>query len=203
MNERAQHVLDFWFGDCESSLAALERHMDIWFEGGELDRRIEREFAVDVERALRGELGEWRKTSQECLALILLLDQFPRNIFRGTARAFAGDATALALVQEGIRTGADRTLTATRRLFFYMPLQHAEDRSAQEESVRVNEDLAQSVPPDWRPPFAVCVKYAVMHRDIIRRFGRFPHRNALLARAATPAEKAYLAGGAPDFGQSG
>lgn len=201
MNARAQQILEFWFGDCESSAEALDRYFETWFGGGALDERIGREFAADVQSALVGKLDDWAKTPHERLALILLLDQFMRNIHRGTAQAFAGDAKALALVQEGMRTGADRVLTPSQRMFFYMPLQHAEDHAAQEEAVRACEELARSVPEEWRPAFDGAARYASVHRDIIRRFGRFPHRNAQLARSTTPAEKAYLASDAPSFGQ--
>ena len=154
-----------------------------------------------VERALRGELDSWADTARGRLALILVLDQFPRNIFRGTARAFGGDAAALTLTLEGTKAGMDRGLSACERVFFCMPLQHAESLAMQERAVQVFRAIAREADDRERAFAESCVPYAVAHLDIIRRFGRFPHRNAIHGRESTPAERAYLAAGAPDFGQ--
>jgi uncharacterized protein (DUF924 family) len=200
-------VLDFWFADAAKSAAALAERMKFWFgmdtaaEVRAQDELIRSRFADLVDRALRGELDSWAASPQGRLALILVLDQLPRNIHRGTARAFAGDAAALALTLEGIKSGADRLLDACERVFFCMPLQHAESLAMQEKAVEVFGSLARAADDEQRAFVESCVPYAIVHRDIVRRFGRFPHRNAILGRESTPAERAYLAADAPDFGQ--
>jgi uncharacterized protein (DUF924 family) len=135
------------------------------------------------------------------LSLILLLDQFPRNIFRGTARAFAYDSRALALTLSGMQSGADAALDAAERIFFYMPLQHAESREVQDESVAACRRLLAEAPAELRPSFAAVLEYAEHHRSVIERFGRFPHRNRVLGRESTPAEEAWLSVSGERFGQ--
>ncbi len=207
MTSTADAVLDFWFADSAQSAAALEQRTRFWFgmdtaaEIVEQDALIRSRFAAVVEQALRGELDSWAGTARGCLALIILLDQFPRNIHRGTARAFAGDAHSLGLTSEGMQEGTDRLLTACERVFFYMPLQHAESLVMQERAVEAFGSLVREASDRERPFVESCLPYVLVHRDIIRRFGRFPHRNAILAREGTPAERAYLAADAPDFGQ--
>ena len=200
-------VLEFWFAGAAKSAAALAERMKFWFgmdtaaEIRAQDELIRSRFAELVEQALRGELDSWAASPHGRLALILVLDQLPRNIHRGTARAFAGDAAALALTLEGIESGADRMLDACERVFFCMPLQHAESLAMQEKAVEVFGSLARAADDEQRAFVESCVPYAIVHRDIVRRFGRFPHRNAILGRESTPAERAYLAADAPDFGQ--
>ena len=200
-------VLDFWFADAPKSAAALAERMKFWFgmdtaaETRAQDELIRSRFAALDDQALRGELESWNESPRGRLALILVLDQLPRNIHRGTARAFAGDAAALALTLEGIKSGADRLLDACERVFFYMPLQHAESLAMQEKAVEMFGSLVRAADDEQRAFVESCVPYARVHRDLIRRFGRFPHRNAILGRESTAAERAYLAAGAPDFGQ--
>ncbi|HSC09200.1 MAG TPA: DUF924 family protein [Steroidobacteraceae bacterium] len=200
-------VLDFWFADAAKSAAALAERMKFWFgmdtaaEVRAQDELIRSRFADLVDQAVRGELDSWAASPQGRLALILVLDQLPRNIHRGTARAFAGDAAALALTLEGIKSGADRLLDACERVFFCMPLQHAESLAVQEKAVEVFGSLVRAADDEQRAFVESCLPYAIVHRDIVRRFGRFPHRNAILGRESTPAERAYLAADAPDFGQ--
>ena len=197
--ERAEEILRFWFADALDSQEALERRMASWF-GGEsdaaamkvIDRQIERQFSSDMERAARGELASWARTPRGRLALILLLDQFPRNVFRGTARAFATDSMALELARSGMHLGADTALHVAERLFLYMPLQHAERPDVQDQSVAAVAALAVDAPVALRPLFEECVRFAEQHRDIVRRFGRFPHRNAILGRDSTLQERAFL-----------
>jgi uncharacterized protein (DUF924 family) len=204
---QAQTVLDFWFADAAQSAEALDRRTRIWFGMGsdaeidQLDELIRSRFAGLVEQAVRGELDSWAASPRGRLALIILLDQFPRNIHRGTGRAFAGDAASLALTCQGMWLGSDRLLSGCERVFFYMPLQHAESTAMQEKAVAAFSSLVNETSEQERAFVEMCLPYALVHRDIIRRFGRFPHRNALLARDSTPAERAYLAADAPDFGQ--
>jgi uncharacterized protein (DUF924 family) len=200
-------VLDFWFADATRSAAALAERMKFWFgmdtaaEIRAQDDLMRSGFTHLVDQALRGELDAWAASPRGRLALIIVLDQLPRNIHRGTARAFAGDAAALTLTREGIRSGADRLLDVCERVFFYMPLQHAESLAEQEKAVALFASLVGAADDEQRPFAETCEPYARAHRDIIRRFGRFPHRNAILGRESTPAERAYLAPDAPDFGQ--
>lgn len=208
MAPQAQAVLEFWFADSAQSAEALERRAQFWFGMGQSQAEIAAQdgvmrsrFAGLVEQAVRGELDSWAASPRGRLALILLLDQFPRNIHRGGGRAFSGDAAALALTCEGMQLGADRLLTGCERVFFYMPLQHAESVPLQEKAVEAFSSLVNETGEQERGFVEMCLPYALLHRDIIRRFGRFPHRNALLSRESTPAERAYLAADAPDFGQ--
>ena len=206
--ERADEILRFWFADALESGEALKRRMEFWFRGesttgdvGDIDRQIEQHFGADIEAASRGALSEWARTPRGRLALILLLDQFPRNVFRGSARAFATDPMALELALSGMRVGADGSLHVVERLFFYMPLQHAEDREIQDQSVAVLGTLTLEASGHMRDALEECARFAQLHRDIVRRFGRFPHRNAILGRSSTALEREYLRTEAPDFGQ--
>lgn len=198
---RIEAVLEFWFGD--ESPAAVEASWKRWFRGGEAtDREIRSRFAGLVEAARRGELAAWRATSRGRLALVILLDQFGRNLYRGTAAAFAADAEALALALDGIETGLDRALSPLERVFLYMPMQHAESREVQQRSVATYAALADvDAPEHVRSVLRSSADYARQHRDIIERFGRFPHRNAVLGRPSTAEELEYLDAGAPTFGQ--
>ena len=182
--------------------------MESWFSSKSdaaairaIDRQIEGQFGADMERAARGELASWARTPRGRLTLILLLDQFPRNVFRGTARAFATDSMALELALSGMHLGADTALHVAERLFLYMPLQHAERPDVQDQSVTAVAALAVDAPVPLRPLFEECVRFAEQHRDIVHRFGRFPHRNAILGRASTPQEREFLAREASSFGQ--
>jgi len=197
--DHLEDVLRFWFGSLGPDGTVDEAHRAQWFAASvEVDRRCREAFEADLERAARGELDHWSATPPGQLALIVLLDQFSRNIYRGTARAFAQDAKALALCLEGLERGTDRLLRPIERVFFYMPLQHAEDRDAQRRSVECFEGLLAEVSPLQRPLFEDFLDYARRHGAVIERFGRFPHRNAILGRPSTAEELAFLAGaGAP------
>jgi len=201
---RIEAILAFWFKQHELSAPQIDRRMDIWFgEDAAFDHEIRLNFAADVEEASAGRLDHWAEEPRGRLALILLLDQFRRNIFRGTAKAYEKDRAALKLCVEGAMQKKDRGLTPIQRAFFYMPLQHAESPKVQAKSVELFTRLAESVSPTLHETFLTIAQFAELHRDIIDQFGRFPHRNALLGRENTPQEDEYLAGDAPDFGQSG
>lgn len=195
-------LLDFWFDDAERSPEHAERRDKVWFESApEFDREITARYAPLYERAAAGELEAWRRSETGSLALILVLDQLPRNMFRGTARAFATDALAVEVALELIDAARDQALRPLQQLFAYMPLQHAEDSKIQSLSIRVNRQLLAQVDPPWRPLFETYFRYAELHADIIARFGRFPHRNRALGRPSSAAEVAYLEAGAESFGQ--
>ena len=198
----AEDVLDFWFADAAGGPQALERRNRVWFRGGAaFDRECTERFTATLEAAARGELDHWMESPRRRLALIILLDQFSRNIYRGTAAAFQQDDQALAACRQGIEEGHDRHLAPFERSFFYMPLEHAEDREVQALSVRLAEALANESPAQWREHLQANAGYARQHRDIVEEFGRFPHRNSLLGRDSSPAEEVYLADDAPRFGQ--
>ncbi len=199
---RIDEILSFWFKEQALSAPQIDRRMDIWFgEDAVFDLDVEKEFADDVNRASKGELDRWAAEPRGRLALIILLDQFRRNIYRNTAKAFSHDKIALKLCVEGAMEKADRSLTPIQRVFFYMPLQHAESPKVQAKSVALFNKLAESVSPTLRETFMTVAQFAELHKDIVDQFGRFPHRNKLLGRANTPEEDEYLAGDSPDFGQ--
>ncbi|MDA1062930.1 MAG: DUF924 domain-containing protein, partial [Proteobacteria bacterium] len=145
----------------------------------------------------------WAHEPRGRLALILLLDQFRRNIYRNTAEAFSRDKQALKLCVEGAMEKKDQGLAPIQRAFFYMPLQHSESAKVQAKSVGLFSKLAESVSRTYRETFETIAQFAELHRDIVERFGRFPHRNILLNRPNTPEEDEYLSGDSPDFGQGG
>ena len=201
---RIEEILAFWFKEQELSAPQIDRRMDIWFGEDEVfDLECKKEFADEVELASEGKLDHWAHQPRGRLALILLLDQFRRNIFRNTAEAFARDKAALKLCVEGARDKKDQGLTPIQKAFFYMPLQHSESLKVQEKGVQIFRRLAEAVSPTYRETFETMATFAELHRDIIEQFGRFPHRNKLLGRENTPEEEEYLAGDSPDFGQSG
>lgn len=196
-------VLNFWFGDGArrdpAEVAALSER---WFAGGpRFDEEIRHRFDALWRRAAAGELDHWSETSTGRLALIIVLDQFSRNLARGTAAAFAQDAAACRLTLEGLAAEHDADLSPMERVFFLMPLQHAEDLAVQERSVVEYQRLCDEAPPAWRTPLAENLRYAHDHRDVIARFGRFPHRNQALGRTNTEEEQAYLDGGGERWGQ--
>ena len=199
---RIEAILSFWFKEQELTAPQIDRRMDIWFGGDAvLDHEIEKEFANDIDAASEGGFDHWANDSHGRLALIILIDQFRRNIYRGTADAFSMDKLALKLCVEGAMEKKDRSLTPIQRVFFYMPLQHAESRKVQAKSVELYDRLAEAVSPTLRETFLTVAQFAELHRDIIDQFGRFPHRNVLLGRENTAEEDEYLAGDSPDFGQ--
>lgn len=198
----SEEVLDFWFGDTLTGPEAIEQRQRIWFKGGAaFDRECIERFSSHHCAAAGGELDYWAQSPRGRLALIILLDQLSRNIFRGSADAFGQDRRALTLCREGIELGHDRHLSPIERTFFYMPMEHAEDRDVQALSVQHFEALAEGATGKMRELLLANAEYARQHRDIIERFGRFPHRNAVLGRESTADEVAYLAEDAPRFGQ--
>ncbi len=195
-------VLTFWFTGRELDSPRIDARMDRWFgDNPEMDAEIRGQFGGLVEQASSGELDSWAESARGRLALIILIDQFRRNIFRGTAEAFASDAKALKLCVDGIVAGAHKELGPVEQIFYFMPLQHAESRKVQAKSVSIYQALANRVSDTLRETFLTTAQFAELHRDIIDEFGRFPHRNKVLGRASTPEEDAYLSEDVPSFGQ--
>lgn len=198
---RYEKILAFWFAGSNSDPLLIAPRVDVWFGAAAPDAEIREHFAMDVAQASSGRLDGWRAEPRGRLALIVLLDQFRRSLFRGTAAAFACDERALALTLEGLERAEDLALSLAERIFFLLPLQHAESRDAQALSVRKFAELEEMADAAWRAPFTRSIESAREHRDIIARFGRFPHRNRALGRTSTPEEAAYLAAGGATFGQ--
>ena len=203
--DESLEVRRFWFGRLPLKPDGVKERLALWFgdeaEEQQADELIRSRFSGLVERAAAGELAAWADSPRRRLSLILLLDQFPRHVYRGTGRAFATDREALGLTLSGMQSAADAALTPVERIFFYMPLQHAEVRDAQEESVAAYRRLLNEAPPELKSMFASSLEYAQSHHSIVARFGRFPHRNLALGRANTAEEEAYLAEGGRHFGQ--
>ncbi len=199
---RIDAILAFWFREAELSAPQVDRRMDTWFsEDALLDHEISDKFLDDVEAASAGQLEHWADEPRGRLALILLLDQFRRNIYRGTAKAYALDKKALKLCVEGAIEKKDDGLSPIEKVFFYMPLQHSESPKVQAKSVELFTRLAEAVTPTYRETFQTIAHFAELHADIIDAYGRFPHRNAVLGRENTPEEAEYLAADTIDFGQ--
>ena len=194
----ADEVLQFWFGDDPLCDWPQPHRGDLWFRGdAQVDAHITARFGALVAEAVAGGLSHWEAQPHTRLALILLLDQFTRNVYRGQARAFAGDARAQALTQRTLDAGEDNLLPRAGRLFTYMPLMHAETLAQQDACVACFERLHAGAPDGTREILAENLRFAVLHRDIVAQFGRFPHRNAVLGRQSTPAELVFLKDG-PD-----
>lgn len=176
-----EDVLDFWFGDVAGD--DFTSRKDVWFGKNEaFDAAIRTRFSALYGEAAGGALAGWAENGTGALALVIVLDQFPRNMFRGAARAFATDAMALAVARRAVDRGLDLPLAPVERLFLYLPFEHAESLAEQERSVALIGGLGDAETRD----------YAERHRAIIARFGRFPHRNAVLGRVSTPEEVAFL-----------
>jgi uncharacterized protein (DUF924 family) len=193
--KEAVEVLSYWFPDdlADADMETLRRHGQRWMAGGlEVDREITERFGELLERARRGELDHWAQTPRGRLALIIVLDQFSRNIYRGSPLSYSQDTKALKLAVEGIESGMDRDLMPVERNFFWLPLSHSEDLALHERSVLHAEDEAAIAPPRLKAMFEFGISQAKAARDVIARFGRHPHRNEILGRDSTPEELEYL-----------
>ena len=198
---RAHEVLEFWFGQRPYSMAQVQQRARLWFGDPahpellpQTDEAISQRFGALAAEAAEGRLAPWESSPRRRLALILLLDQFPRNIHRGTPAAYAEDRAALSLTVAGMQLGAEAALDPVERVFFYMPLQHAESLEIQDESVAAFHRLAAEAPPELGAFFDEVHRHAQEHRGWIERFGRFPLRNEPLGRTSTREEDEWLAG---------
>lgn len=184
MCEIANSIIDFWVNEVGPA------H---WYKSNpEIDAKIKNKFEDVWREAKDGELGAWMCTPEGCLALVLLLDQFPRCMFRGTAQAYSSDGAALAAAKRGIVMGHDFKIPEPQRQFLYMPMMHSESLMDQERCVRLIALRLLSTGGEG-------LLHAKAHRDVIRQFGRFPYRNAILGRANTESETAYLTAGGYEF----
>ncbi|PSW18752.1 DUF924 domain-containing protein [Photobacterium sanctipauli] len=196
-----QEVLDFWFGELQEEVTATDRNA-LWFKGGQdTDQMIAERFQALVSQAGLGQLSHWTNEPRGTLALIILLDQFTRNIYRGLSAAFRYDSLALAICKRGLAQNQDTHLSPIERVFFYLPLEHSEAIEDQEECVFRFDHLRQSVSPAHSMVFEGFYQYAVSHHEVVKRFGRFPHRNSVYGRLSTQEELAWLQSGGQRFGQ--
>jgi len=185
--ERGRALFDAWFGPPGDP--GREQHREIWFKStAEFDAALRDAFLADYEAGAAGELREWEASPEGALALVLLLDQIPRNIFRDTPRAYAADVAACSVADRALERGFDELIPPAWRLFFYMPFHHSEDLADQHRSVALFDTLPRN--PDRRGALR---RYGCPYVEVIERFGRFPHRNKILGREPTPAEAAFLA----------
>ncbi|MFJ2284116.1 DUF924 family protein [Pseudomonas sp. NPDC087803] len=193
MNAPWQPLLDWWFGHAESPDEIAADKGKLWFgKKDSQDLEARERFGVFVDQALAGELTEWTQSPEGWLAVVLLLDQLPRMIFRDTPKAFSGDRRAQKLVAQGIAADFDRQLQPIQRVFIYLVFEHCENLAVQNEAVSRFIALLAEQPEAERAVFADNLDYAERHRTVIARFGRFPHRNAVLGRESTAEELAFL-----------
>lgn len=187
-------IIAFWLGPSPTDFDAAKTASGRWYaEDDQLDHEIRRKFGGAIEQALSGALSSWEETAEGALALVILLDQFTRNAYRGTAAAFSGDAMAREAAARALDEGLDLDLPIPGRLLLYHPFEHSEDREDQRRSVALFAGLAVLSHSEWREYIDSFLPYARAHQEVIERFGRFPHRNAALGRESTPAEQEWLA----------
>ncbi len=193
---RAQDVFGFWFfpGYAEELVRVLSQGRRLWWHSkdSEVDGRIAALFTDDLARASRGLYDDWLESARGTLAFLILVDQFPRHIYRNDARAFDFDSLALATCSKGIARGFDKELEPIQRYFFYLPFMHGEAIDVQRRSVVLYDELYRTAPQDLKVGVGLVRDAAHRHHEIIERFGRFPHRNAALSRATTPEEEEFL-----------
>lgn len=188
-----QEIIDFWFGEIgDDGHVTSDRSWLWWKKDPQTDATIRERYEALVQAVAAGEYASWLDTAPGRLARIIVLDQFSRNIYRDTPQAFAYDAMALQMSLDGIQNGHDRQLPLVQRVFFYLPLEHAEDRAMQAESVRLFTLLRDEAPPHLQETYTNYLEYAERHKVIVDRFGHFPHRNAILGRESTAEEVAFL-----------
>ncbi len=181
----------FWFGPLDNQgLSKAEQH-GLWFKSSQsIDQNISELFGATVKKALGGQLDSWASSERGLMALILLLDQFTRNIYRGTPEAYSGDSTALALARAAITENRHLSIPLIHRVFLYLPLEHSEAIADQKRCVALFEDITTTTGLEQIRGFT---RYALAHLDVIAQFGRFPHRNTILGRVSTPAEEVHMA----------
>lgn len=190
MTDAIEDIHEFWFGELDRDGMTVQDRNSLWFGADDkTDETCRARFGAALTLALQGKLDDWPHTDRGLIALVVLLDQFSRNIHRGSAQAFDGDARALALALDNIADDRHLTMPAIHRVFLYLPLEHCEDLVIQEKCVSLFEALEAE---SKHPRFASFTRYAQAHRDVIATFGRFPHRNAILGRSSSAQEQDYL-----------
>ena len=191
--DKIEEILEFWFGRLTRDDEVHPARQKRWFQkSAEFDRRVTQRFAKDVQAAGAGRLEAWLASARGTLAQVILLDQFTRNIHRNSPQAYAFDARARAATLGALERGLEQELRPVERLFLLMPLMHAEDRALQERSAELFALAAKSAPAPLKETCAGFANSARRHADVVARFGRFPHRNAILGRTSTPDEMEFL-----------
>jgi len=193
MDNQPESVLAFWFGAPGSAVEVAGRQNKLWFGKSPVnDQAVIDSFAATLTAATAGQLDHWTRTPRGRLALVIVLDQFPHHIHRDQLQAFATDPQSLALSLAALAAGEDHQLAPIERVFLYLPLEHAESLDTQDRSVSLYEQLAHEAADNERKLFDGFLEYARKHRDVVARFGRFPHRNEILGRPSTPDELEFL-----------
>ena len=193
MSGNYQAVLDFWFGDKGSDAETASRQSSLWWgKRADVDCHIKEQFEADLLALVAAERDDWLAAPQGWLAVIIVLDQFSRNMYRDSGLAFEQDLHALKLCRDGMAQGIDQQLRPIERVFFYLPLEHSESKAMQDLSVATFAALRDSVIDEHKKLFAGFVDFAEKHRVIIERFGRYPHRNIILGRESTEEELEFL-----------
>jgi uncharacterized protein (DUF924 family) len=202
MNPVAQSVYDYWFGTDGLGMEAVKARSSLWWQGSaDTDYDIERRFGKLVEAAGNGDFADWMSEARSALALIILNDQFPRNLHRGSGNAFRHDSIALGYSKQLVASPLFNELEPVEKTFSLMPFEHSENIDDQNFSVEKFTELAETVAEEWRDNMNFYRQYAIDHMEIVKEFGRFPHHNKVLGRESTPEEISYLEGGARTFGQ--
>jgi uncharacterized protein (DUF924 family) len=200
MNDAMEKILEFWFGTFPDAHSSDPKKVDMWFQNGaDYDQEIFVSFGGIYDEAVSGALNHWLDMPRGKLALIIVLDQFSRHLHRGHAESFTQDIKAQEICVDGISAGDDSKLHPVERIFFYLPLEHAEDIERQELSVQAFAQLSQDVPESHQQPFKSSLDYAMQHHYVIEQFGRFPELNEILGRESTPEEIEFIESGEYSF----
>jgi uncharacterized protein (DUF924 family) len=191
--ERVEEILSYWFGSADESALPSPQRTHLWFSNDiDVDNEIRSKFSLDLEKAVLGDYKEWEDSARSSLAMIILLDQFSRRIYRDTPLAYAQDHRVLDLSLRGIERQFDHVITLISRTFYYYPLMHSENVEIQATSIRAYKILLDLSFPEAKGIFENFLDYALKHFDVIKRFGRFPERNKALGRISTKEEIKYL-----------
>ena len=197
-----ENIIEFWFGDSLESPESARSRSKFWYMSNpDTDNEIRQRFGPTLEAIHNGDLSDWQATSKGVLALVILLDQFSRNIYRGDAKAYSGDELALTIARKAVQSGLEQELPGLYRLFLYHPFHHSERVADQETAVSLFQDVEDQSPQQWREYLHGFTKFAIHHKNVVTQFGRFPHRNKTLGRRNTKQEQAYLDEDARSFGQ--
>jgi len=198
----SDEIITFWLGDAENNAAAVREQSKIWYHGGtDVDETIQNRFACDLRSAEQQALNDWQDTPRGQLALVILLDQFSRNLYRASAAAFKNDLLALEIAEAAVSHEDYKSLPVCGQAFLFHPFHHAENIADQNRCIALYETLLEECHSDWREHIDGHLKFAREHCEIVRKFGRFPHRNEVLRRQSTPDEQAFLEQDARTYGQ--
>jgi uncharacterized protein (DUF924 family) len=198
--EDVESILHYWFGGATDDAEIVREKSALWWkQDSKVDAEIRRRFEMMLNAEIKNEFASWSSSPRGQLARILLCDQFPRNMYRDSPRAFDYDERARKLAREAIDAGQDKKLRPVERVFLYLPFEHSETVDDQELSLRLYTALVEYVPETDRPTYQKFLEFARKHKEIIDRFGRFPHRNAILGRQSTAAEAEFLKGPGSSF----